>query len=220
MNESKLSAIIGGAIIIIIGIMVVNYFRNLRPGTTTPTGTNIEETSQSNQKTYTVEKGDTLWSIAEKEYNDGYRWTEIKDANKLTNADQLNAGQTLIIPNVSATEAATLQATSTPIALVSPTPARTILPTVTASPSAIAQATVAPQATPATTATPSTSISTPSKNVETITGDTYTVVHGDTLWDIAVKAYGDGYQWTKISKANKLANPNLIHAGNVFSIPR
>jgi nucleoid-associated protein YgaU len=53
-----------------------------------------------------------------------------------------------------------------------------------------------------------------------ITDSTYTVVSGDTLWDIAVRAYGDGYKWGELAKANKLQNPNLIHAGNVFVIPR
>jgi nucleoid-associated protein YgaU len=48
----------------------------------------------------------------------------------------------------------------------------------------------------------------------------YTVVKGDDLWNIAIKAYGDGYSWVKIAKANKLADPNLIHAGNVFVIPQ
>lgn len=50
--------------------------------------------------------------------------------------------------------------------------------------------------------------------------NTYTVKRGDHLWGIAVRAYGDGYQWVKIARANKLANPNLIHAGNVLQIPR
>lgn len=53
-----------------------------------------------------------------------------------------------------------------------------------------------------------------------ISGETYTVVRGDNLWNIALRAYGDGFAWTKIAKANNLANPDLIHAGNVFSIPR
>lgn len=53
-----------------------------------------------------------------------------------------------------------------------------------------------------------------------ITTVTYTVVHGDTLWDIAVRAYGDGYQWVKIAEANNLTNPNLIHVGNVLKIPQ
>ena len=49
---------------------------------------------------------------------------------------------------------------------------------------------------------------------------TYTVVKGDNLWNIAVKEYGDGFTWTKIAQANKLVNPNLIHAGNVLTLPR
>jgi nucleoid-associated protein YgaU len=53
-----------------------------------------------------------------------------------------------------------------------------------------------------------------------ITGNTYTVVKGDNLWDIAVRAYGDGFRWPDIAKANHLVNPRLIHPGNFFIIPR
>jgi nucleoid-associated protein YgaU len=53
-----------------------------------------------------------------------------------------------------------------------------------------------------------------------ITGDSYTVVKGDSLWTIAVRAYGNGYKWTEIAKANKLANPNVIHAKNKLKLPR
>jgi LysM repeat protein len=60
--------------------------------------------------------------------------------------------------------------------------------------------------------------------------DTYIVQDGDTLWDIAVKVYGDGSQWTKIYDANhNLINGDdvrnfndpghWIHAGQVFNIP-
>ncbi|MDO8621307.1 MAG: LysM peptidoglycan-binding domain-containing protein [Candidatus Levybacteria bacterium] len=53
-----------------------------------------------------------------------------------------------------------------------------------------------------------------------ITGNTYAVVKGDNLWEIAVRAYGDGFRWVDIAKANNLVNPNLIHSGNIFKIPR
>lgn len=48
----------------------------------------------------------------------------------------------------------------------------------------------------------------------------YTIKSGDHLWKIALEAYGDGYQWSKIAKANKLANSNIIHTNNVLIIPR
>ncbi len=54
----------------------------------------------------------------------------------------------------------------------------------------------------------------------TFIGDKYTIKHGDYLWKIAEEAYGDGYAWVRIAKANSLANPSLIHAGNVLIIPR
>ena len=47
----------------------------------------------------------------------------------------------------------------------------------------------------------------------------YTVAHGDTLWNISVKHYGTGYRWMDIALANNLANPDVIHAGNVFKLP-
>jgi len=53
-----------------------------------------------------------------------------------------------------------------------------------------------------------------------ITGSSYTVVKGDFLWGIAVRAYGDGYKWAEIAKANNLVNPNLIFSGNVLKLPR
>ncbi len=53
-----------------------------------------------------------------------------------------------------------------------------------------------------------------------ITGANYTVVKGDNLWKIAVRAYGDGYKWVQIAKANQLVHPSVIHTGNVFTIPR
>ena len=53
-----------------------------------------------------------------------------------------------------------------------------------------------------------------------ISGTSYTIVKGDTLWDISVRAYGDGYAWTKIAKANNLENPSTIHSGNRLTIPR
>jgi len=53
-----------------------------------------------------------------------------------------------------------------------------------------------------------------------IAGTTYKVVKGDHLWGIAERAYGDGYKWVEIAKANELANPNLIEVDQVLKLPR
>ena len=44
-------------------------------------------------------------------------------------------------------------------------------------------------------------------------GDTYTVVAGDCLWNIAYKLYGTGTLYTKLAEANKLAHPYIIYIG-------
>lgn len=53
-----------------------------------------------------------------------------------------------------------------------------------------------------------------------ITGNTYMIKSGDNLWDISVRAYGDGFKWVELAKANNLENPDLIHPNNVLKIPR
>ena len=49
---------------------------------------------------------------------------------------------------------------------------------------------------------------------------TYTVKPGDNLWQIAVSQYNDGYAWVRSARANSLVNPNVIHSGNVLTLPR
>lgn len=63
-------------------------------------------------------------------------------------------------------------------------------------------------------------ITQPKDTEKSITQDKYTVVKGDNLWKISVRAYQDGYKWPEIAKANRLVNPGLIHPGNVLIIPR
>lgn len=48
---------------------------------------------------------------------------------------------------------------------------------------------------------------------------TYTVVPGDTLWAIAEKFYGDGSKYPQIAEASGVPNPDLIHPGQVLTIP-
>ena len=49
----------------------------------------------------------------------------------------------------------------------------------------------------------------------------YTTQKGDSYWSIAVRAYGDGFQWPKIYWANKtlFENPDVIYANTKITIP-
>lgn len=51
---------------------------------------------------YSIEKGDTLWAIATKFYDDGSKYTHIVDANLevIKNADLIYPGQVIRIPEV------------------------------------------------------------------------------------------------------------------------
>ncbi len=50
---------------------------------------------------YEIQKGDTLWKVAEIYYKDGSRYPEIVEANKevIKNADLIYPGQMIRIPN-------------------------------------------------------------------------------------------------------------------------
>ena len=47
---------------------------------------------------YTVKKGDTLYSIARKSYGDGKQWQKIASANPGLRPETLKVGQTITIP--------------------------------------------------------------------------------------------------------------------------
>ena len=48
---------------------------------------------------------------------------------------------------------------------------------------------------------------------------TYMVSEGDTLWDISIKFYNTGYNWTDIADANTLDNPDGLAVGQELQIP-
>ena len=53
--------------------------------------------------TVTIQKGDTLWDIAERELGDGSRWKEIQTANNIKNVKRIKPGQKITIPGKKAT---------------------------------------------------------------------------------------------------------------------
>ena len=49
--------------------------------------------------------------------------------------------------------------------------------------------------------------------------ETRTVVAGDTLWDIAVAEYGNGYRWSDIAAKNGITNPDIIYPAAILQLP-
>lgn len=49
-------------------------------------------------KRYTIKRGDSLWSIAQKFYNNGADWPRIAKANNIKNVNRISPGQELTIP--------------------------------------------------------------------------------------------------------------------------
>lgn len=170
--------VLGAIVLVVLGITVVRYFQDINFGTADIPGEQAE--TQPTVKrgdgpvTYIVGGGESLWTIAEKQYGSGYNWVDIASENNLINPNLIEDGQELVIPDMEPKE-------------------RTI-PTEMPTVSQITE--------------------------NSISGATYTVADGDNLWRIAVRAYGDGYMWTDIAMENELVSPDIIHTGNVLSIPR
>ncbi|NUQ50043.1 MAG: LysM peptidoglycan-binding domain-containing protein [Phycisphaerae bacterium] len=71
----------------------------IKPAPPPPDTSGDEVLAPSGARTYVVQKGDTLSSLARKFYGDQKRWKDIYQANKqLTNPNKLPVGTKLIIP--------------------------------------------------------------------------------------------------------------------------
>lgn len=57
------------------------------------------------------------------------------------------------------------------------------------------------------------------KTVVSTGGTEYVVLKGDSLWKIAQKNYGSGYNWVDIAKENKLKNPSKLRIGMKLIMP-
>lgn len=162
--------ILGAIVIVVIGALVVNYFRNIDTGSILKDNDSATTSDRLGlPAVHTVSTGETLWSIAESYFESGYNWVDIANANELSSPGLIENGQELTIPDVEP-----MQATVTTL----------------------------------------------DSDTGAISGATYTVTSGDSLWNIAIRAYGDGYRWSEIASENDLTNPDTIHSGNLLVLPR
>lgn len=63
--------------------------------TTKVTKTNARTSDKVTAKSYTVKAGDTLWTIAKREFGNGAKYTEIAKINNLSNPNLIRIGQVL-----------------------------------------------------------------------------------------------------------------------------
>ncbi len=207
-NQNTLSLVLGALIVVVVGILLFNYFnRSKEPEITEQAGQTQQGdvSPDSLPGKYTIKEGDTLYTIAENYYKDGFKFDQIAQANNLTDVNNIVTGQEITIPKIDGEIASSPETTETPAA----------------------SATAAPEATPLAEATPNTQpVQGGIGGADTtiwgpkITSDTYTVAEGDWLSTISARAYGDISSYQKIAQANNIADPNLIVPGTVLKLPR
>jgi len=240
--------LLGAVVIIVTGILVVNYFDGKKGQTISTIET---ENKSSLPKTHVVSEGEDLWKIAEKYYDSGYNWVDIAKENSITDPDSVSVGEEITIPDVAPRIAGAIETPTTMPQTATPLPQNNDddlnkpknVHTVAAGESLwkiaekyygsgynwvdiakennlalensieIGQNLQIPD------------VESKSETAEAvdkkdpISVSEYTVVKGDSLWNIALRTYGDGYKWIDIANENNLNNPNIIHPGNILSLP-
>jgi len=109
LNEQNISMLLGIVVVLLVGSLLYNYFKSVnKPSQGETSSTTAPEQVQvpSGDKLpadYTVQKGDTLWSISTKAYGSGYNWVDVYAANKTVigkNANSLLADTKLTLPKI------------------------------------------------------------------------------------------------------------------------
>lgn len=99
-SESFVSLILGIAVVLLLGSLIFNYFsgkKSVSEGTAAQTE---QSETAALPTTHKVAQGETLWSISEKYYKSGYNWVDLAKTNKLADANYIEVGQNLTIPEV------------------------------------------------------------------------------------------------------------------------
>lgn len=102
INENLISTVLGGVVLLLMGVMIFNYFKSVnRTGTLTEeAAVKVEEVGELGGEIYEVKKGDELYKIAEKVYGDGKKYVEIAKENGIVNPDRIEVGAKLKLPKI------------------------------------------------------------------------------------------------------------------------
>jgi len=101
--DAVLSLVLGFAVILVVGLTVVNAVRSFIQKS--PSSQNKTEATTSGlpvplPTTHTVKQDESLWTISEYYYKSGYNWVDIDAANALEDENFIVPEQKLVIPDV------------------------------------------------------------------------------------------------------------------------
>lgn len=103
LSESYMSLILGAIVVVGASVLFLFFFKESRkPVSNRPAVLNSSispSITKNPEKTYTMQENETLWDVAVREYGDGFRYTEIIEANNFENPDYVPPGTKIIIPN-------------------------------------------------------------------------------------------------------------------------
>src|SRR3989338_6975926 len=192
IRENYLSIALG-LLVLLVAVSIV--FR-ANDSMTTKKNQEAEQQAKEEQlaqgQEYVVKKGDSVSSIARDQLGSMDYTKAIVDENKLMNPEKIEVGQKLVLPRVS------IKATGDEKIAGEQTDEQTGEQVSESNPAKVV--TSAPTG--------------------AITGKTYTVQKGDTLFNITVRAYNNSTMMYKVMHANKIWNPNYIEAGMTLQLPR
>lgn len=200
-----------------------------RNGTSGGNGTTDDD---GGERTVVVEKGDTLWDIADEEYGDPTKWEVIAEANDIENPRDLEPGTTLVIPELESGDEDTSGDDGERTVVVEegdtlwdiaeeeygdPTKWRVIAEANDIEdPRSLEPGTVL--------VIPELDSGDGSDGGDDTSGNdgerrTRTVEEGDTLWEIAEEEYGNPDKWLVIAVANDIEDPRSLEPGTTLLIP-
>lgn len=120
-RQSLLSLGLGAIVVVVVGLLVFNYFTQLRsePGqaelaqeeAAPETELALEPTEILT--THVIQPKEHLWSLAKRYYDNGFLWVKIAEVNQLADPDRVLAGTELIIPKIDSLSGEKLVATTT-----------------------------------------------------------------------------------------------------------
>jgi len=180
------------------------------------------------ERTYTVRRNDSLYSIARKELGNGARWKEIETLNAGVNTADLKVGQTLRLPGEPVTSATALGGTEPTAGKTHVVAKGETLADISkkyfgttqkwkdiakANPGSspenlkIGQKIVIPD------------VGSSTAQATNARAGTYTIKAGDTIRNIARTQLGDEKRWKELLDANPGINPKGLRAGQAINLP-